>query len=484
MPYIKNADLPKAVRDALPENVQTIYRNAHNGAGKQYGYANEIRLSKLAWSAVKREYKQDKDKKWVAREAKAEVPKAGKREYTIDEWVPIARKGQKIGLNGVFYTVGQDAIDSTKDTWIGANALINHNNIWEKHELVDEKVEGEFVYAKLDQDIINELNSSETNGISIEAILTDIDTGGVVHEMIGTGYSLLYGGHKPACTFEMGCASISSSTSKEFEYDIIQINNMGSRVKIRTASIYTDRAKMSTDEIKAYLAREVGHNGEGTFYVYKHDESLRIGDVIDADKKVVHTVVIAVSEKANNIPTNKANGGLVTAEKQGYVESQKGGGHKDMADKVDKVVYTVEQLNERVAGALADQKEADDNALKVAVAEGVETQKTEDKEVIDGLTKEKEASDAIIKAQADAALKERRATFMQRYGAEEGSEVLKQWDAAKTLEDSQILTNQLEFPTQQVAGASSGSAVGSSDNNIQDRMAKLGIPGIEFTEGK
>lgn len=155
-----------------------------------------------------------------------------------------------------------------------------------------------------------------------------------------------------------------------------------------------------------------------------------------------------------------------------------------MADKVDKVVYTVEQLNERVAGALADQKEADDNALKVAVAEGVETQKTEDKEVIDGLTKEKEASDAIIKAQADAALKERRATFMQRYGAEEGSEVLKQWDAAKTLEDSQILTNQLEFPTQQVAGASSGSAVGSSDNNIQDRMAKLGIPGIEFTEGK
>lgn len=417
MPYIKNADLPKAVRDALPENVQTIYRNAHNGAGKQYGYANEIRLSKLAWSAVKRDYKQDNTKKWLAREGvnaavQGEDAKGETHEYTTESWVPIAKEGMDVITRPELaiddpaqkrYTLSAEAFKAAEGTWLAGNIKINHGGQWVKHEILGEKLEDGFLYAKFDQEVIDELNSAETTGGSIDALITEHDDNSNALSMVGTGYSLTYKGFNPRCTFEMGCAG--------------------------------------TKDINA--------------------------------------------QPVANIPTNKANGGLVTAEKQGYVESQKGGGHKDMADEEDKVVtYTVEQLNERVAGALADQKEADDNALKVAVAEGVETQKTEDKEVIDGLTKEKEASDAIIKAQADAALKERRATFMQRYGAEEGSEVLKQWDAAKTLEDSQILTNQLEFPTQQVAGASSGSAVGSSDNNIQDRMAKLGIPGIEFTEGK
>ncbi len=73
---------------------------------------------------------------------------------------------------------------------------------------------------------------------------------------------------------------------------------------------------------------------------------------------------------------------------------------------------------------------------------------------------------------------------MQRNDVEDGSKLMEQWDAVETVEDAQTLMNAIEYSPQQVAGASSGSTVTPKDNDIQGRMAKLGIPGIEFTEGK
>ena len=62
MPYSSNDDLPKKVKDNLPKGAQTIYRKAYNSAYEQYDSA-ETR-SKVAWSAVKKEYKKKGDK-WV-----------------------------------------------------------------------------------------------------------------------------------------------------------------------------------------------------------------------------------------------------------------------------------------------------------------------------------------------------------------------------------------------------------------------------------
>lgn len=62
MAYKTNKELPKSVKDNLPQGAQTIYRKAFNSADKQYD--SDKRAHKVAWSAVKKEYKKKGDK-WV-----------------------------------------------------------------------------------------------------------------------------------------------------------------------------------------------------------------------------------------------------------------------------------------------------------------------------------------------------------------------------------------------------------------------------------
>ena len=66
MPYARNSELPKGVRDALPVAAQTIYRKAYNSASEQYD--DEAKAHGTAWAAVKKVYKKVGDK-WVAKEA-------------------------------------------------------------------------------------------------------------------------------------------------------------------------------------------------------------------------------------------------------------------------------------------------------------------------------------------------------------------------------------------------------------------------------
>ena len=65
MPYDSNKDLPKNVSDSLPEHAQDIFRKAFNNAYEEYG--NEEQAFKVAWAAVEKNYKKDKDGKWVAK---------------------------------------------------------------------------------------------------------------------------------------------------------------------------------------------------------------------------------------------------------------------------------------------------------------------------------------------------------------------------------------------------------------------------------
>ena len=72
MPYQRNAELPKSVRDNLPQGAQTIYRKAFNSAwqeyddpGKRRGSASQEETAhRVAWSAVKKSYHK-KDERWV-----------------------------------------------------------------------------------------------------------------------------------------------------------------------------------------------------------------------------------------------------------------------------------------------------------------------------------------------------------------------------------------------------------------------------------
>ncbi len=74
MPYDKTQELPDSVKDNLPEHAQKIYMKAFNSAWDEYSNpakrrgneSQEETARKVAWAAVKDEYKKDeKSGKWV-----------------------------------------------------------------------------------------------------------------------------------------------------------------------------------------------------------------------------------------------------------------------------------------------------------------------------------------------------------------------------------------------------------------------------------
>jgi cation transport regulator len=77
MPYDDNQELPKGVKNALPEHARTIYRKAYNSAWEEYAdpedrrgdQSREETASQVAWAAVKNTYEKDPDSgKWVKKE--------------------------------------------------------------------------------------------------------------------------------------------------------------------------------------------------------------------------------------------------------------------------------------------------------------------------------------------------------------------------------------------------------------------------------
>jgi len=63
MPYKSNNQLPDSIKNNLSEHAQTIWRKAFNSAHKQY--ESEQIAIKVAWSAIKKIYKKNKEGKWV-----------------------------------------------------------------------------------------------------------------------------------------------------------------------------------------------------------------------------------------------------------------------------------------------------------------------------------------------------------------------------------------------------------------------------------
>lgn len=81
MPYERISELPKSVRDNLPEHAQEIYLEAFNSAWQQYKDAEDRRdpqdsreevAHKVAWSAVKQSYEKVKDR-WVKKKIKERI---------------------------------------------------------------------------------------------------------------------------------------------------------------------------------------------------------------------------------------------------------------------------------------------------------------------------------------------------------------------------------------------------------------------------
>jgi cation transport regulator len=65
MPYENRSDLPKGVRNNLPEHAQDIYKEAFNSAEDQYD--EEQRAHRVAWSAVEQKYEKNENGNWVSK---------------------------------------------------------------------------------------------------------------------------------------------------------------------------------------------------------------------------------------------------------------------------------------------------------------------------------------------------------------------------------------------------------------------------------
>jgi cation transport regulator len=73
MPGRDKEGLPESVRESLPAQAQEIYRAAHDNALDQYkepskrrcGASLEETAHKVAWAAVKQEYRKNSKGEWV-----------------------------------------------------------------------------------------------------------------------------------------------------------------------------------------------------------------------------------------------------------------------------------------------------------------------------------------------------------------------------------------------------------------------------------
>jgi cation transport regulator len=74
-PYKSISDLPDSVRDNVPKHAQEIYKEAFNNAWDEYADKDDRRgdasreetAHKVAWSAVKKDYRKGDDDKWHAK---------------------------------------------------------------------------------------------------------------------------------------------------------------------------------------------------------------------------------------------------------------------------------------------------------------------------------------------------------------------------------------------------------------------------------
>ena len=93
MPFARNSELPKGVRDALPGEAQSVFRRVVNDALDR-GLSEE-RAFASAWAAVKRGWKKSSDGRWVKKMAEEfehtfEVVKTDEDQNLVFGWAYIA----------------------------------------------------------------------------------------------------------------------------------------------------------------------------------------------------------------------------------------------------------------------------------------------------------------------------------------------------------------------------------------------------------
>ena len=424
----------------------------------------------VTWTQWKELYEK-KDDKWMLKEGKkgtSSTLEIGSHDHRAikfqgengSDWIPIAKVAQPLKMidsgdlvdcpEFVYPTAGgfEKAVEMFKGLEQKGYVGKNHSEILNGLEVIDQKFEDPFLYAKFNAEGAEAIKDLNSTGRSIDATVFNID-GHLLTDFFVPGVSVLYEPHVPGCTPEMGCASITEkATNPKTDFDIVVLNNRGELVKVRDVNLYLDKDEMKNEKIvKDQLLAEVAYLGQQqSCSFYKHDPKLKIGDIISEDIKPVHTIQIAISAKGET-----------------ELDYHEGGGKEKMGKEGEEpVTYTGEQTKEMIASAIAEVTEKLDNAHAVEITDLEKANDTKIKE----LGTEHETA---IKTAEEAAFKraQARATFMQKFGLKDDSELMKSYDEVKTVEDMQGLVNSMEIPMAANAAAGISSASGGEESKVE-----------------
>jgi len=243
----------------------------------------------------------------------------------------ICRAGTKAyDEKGKEYTITQSAIDSSADTYSGGIITINHK-VKENGKITKSWQDGEFIKATvegLSQACVDAINSAAYRGVSQEstdAEFADKNSTDII-KLKGTGVTFVFYPENPACPLNKGCGVPIASTMvtadgnyERHSFDVAVENNAGTLVKVSEISVYLDGDEIGDKDIlKKRILQEAMFIGAGQYKIFNVDTSLETGDVIPADKEVVHDVNISVSMlKSFNFPLNTPNQKLQSNEPGG-----------------------------------------------------------------------------------------------------------------------------------------------------------------------
>ena len=464
MPYksieeAKNAKFPTTAEKAPLTLAQINHLARIHDAIKKAGSADDPMA--VAWTQWKEIYKK-KDNKWALKEGKSAVSDGIISQPKENDWIPVAKVGQAVRIKDAESEFGlkddlefpqtvyptaegfEKAVEMFKGLQEKGYVGKNHAEILNGLEVIDQKFEYPFLYAKFNPEGEEAIKDPTSTGRSIDATVFNIE-GHLLTDFFVPGVSVLFEPHNPACTREMGCASItkserSASSASKIDFDLVILNNRGEFVKVRDVNMYLDKTEMKDEElVKGQLLAEVAYLDYQTSCMFiEHDPALKIGDIVPSDIKPLYSIQIAISAKDGK-----------------ELEYHKGGGIKKMGETEEPVTFTEEQVKQRIGTAVAEVTEKLDNAHAVDITKLKEEGETKIKEL--GTEHEK-----VVKEAEEAAFKraQARATFMQKFGLKDDSELMKSYDEVKTVEDMQGLVNSMEIPMAANVAAGISSASG------------------------
>jgi polyhydroxyalkanoate synthesis regulator phasin len=261
--------------------------------------------------------------------------------------LPICRVGTKAyDEKGNEYTITKEAIESSADSYTGGIITINHK-YKEKGKIAKSWLDGEFIMATvegLSKDCVDAVNSPAYRGVSQESKPVETDDKNNILKLNGTGVTFVFYPENPACPLNKGCGVPIASTMvtadgnyERHSFDVAVENNAGTLVKVSEISVYLNGDEIGDKDIlKKRILQEAMFIGAGQYKIFNVDTSLETGDVIPADKEVVHDVNISVSMlKSFNFPLNTPNQKL---------QSNEPGGVNIADDDVTKLESTISEL--------------------------------------------------------------------------------------------------------------------------------------------